>query len=332
MPKIKYEIDPHNRLVAKISGKASRISKYRKVLDGNFRIDKKSRLIYHVKKSSDFEVPQQIKLTGNWSLDKNHNLALTLDKWNKQYAQGRLLFKGKIAKVGGTNLVFSLITKNKQNKARTSILKFSGKWRANKNNRLSFYINKDKNKYDILTFANDWRINKDNRIVYSYTRRNLKRKTVSTQRIVFKGSWDISNRYALSYVLDGVSSSRFDFKVSLGIAAQRGKKKGIKYKIGIGVSQKDISLFGEWIYKKDIGLLFAIEHEKGKRSTVAFSARVKLGKKNNLVFSLKNKEGRFLGIDITLSRDVLSGRKNSFIKFILNTEEGVVQIGAGFAW
>ena len=332
MPKIRYEIDPHNRLVAKISGKVSRVSKYRKVVDGYFIIDKKSRLIYHVKKSSDVDIPQQIKLTGNWSLDKSHNLIFTLDKWNKQYARGRLLFKGKIVQAGGSNLAFSLTTKNKQNKAGASILKFSGKWRADKNNRLSFYIKKDKNKYDILTLANEWRVNKDNRIVYSYARRNLKRKTVAIQRVVFKGVWDISNRYILSYVLDGVSFSRFDFKVSLGIAAQRGKRKGVKYKIEVGSSRKEIFLLGKWGYKKGAGLLFAIEYEKGGRSVIAFGASVKLGKRNSLVFSLKNKKGKFLGIDVILSGDMLSGRKNSFIKFILNTEESAVQIGAGFVW
>ena len=42
MQKIRYEIDPHNRLVR-------RLPRFRKVIDGKFKIDKKNTLIYHVK-------------------------------------------------------------------------------------------------------------------------------------------------------------------------------------------------------------------------------------------------------------------------------------------
>jgi len=48
--KIKYEIDPRNRLISQKTGKKSHITKYRHVLDGKFKIDKNNNITHHVKK------------------------------------------------------------------------------------------------------------------------------------------------------------------------------------------------------------------------------------------------------------------------------------------
>ena len=50
--KITYEIDPHNRLIAKETNKASAVAGFREVLDGKFSIGESNSLAYHVKKGS----------------------------------------------------------------------------------------------------------------------------------------------------------------------------------------------------------------------------------------------------------------------------------------
>ena len=49
MQKVRYEIDPHNRLVIDDSGRKSDLTKFRKVIDGRFKTDKFNNLSYHVK-------------------------------------------------------------------------------------------------------------------------------------------------------------------------------------------------------------------------------------------------------------------------------------------
>ena len=49
MERVRYEIDPHNRLVIrKTAGKTS-LPYFRKVVTGRFKIDKNNALTYHVK-------------------------------------------------------------------------------------------------------------------------------------------------------------------------------------------------------------------------------------------------------------------------------------------
>ena len=87
MQKIRYEIDPHNRLT--ILGPY----RFRSVIDGTFKLAGRNNLAYHVKKSDNLDVPQQIKFSGTWSLSKDHELILTLDKWNNQCEGNRLVSK-----------------------------------------------------------------------------------------------------------------------------------------------------------------------------------------------------------------------------------------------
>ncbi|MEK7850031.1 MAG: hypothetical protein AAB213_04385 [Candidatus Omnitrophota bacterium] len=98
MEKIRYEVDPHNRLTR--LGPA----RFRTVLDGEFKLDDNNSLAYHVKKSDSIDVPQQIKFSGNWSLDTGHNLILTLDKWNNQVEGNKLVLKSELLSArGGVN-------------------------------------------------------------------------------------------------------------------------------------------------------------------------------------------------------------------------------------
>jgi len=94
--KITYTVDPHNRLVAKKTGKASGVKGHRQVLDGRFKIGKDNSLTYHVKKSSRTDTPQQVKLSGRYSLERDRDLVLTLNKWSNQVEGNKLIIKGQL--------------------------------------------------------------------------------------------------------------------------------------------------------------------------------------------------------------------------------------------
>ena len=99
MEKVRYEIDPHNRLVIKKTGKKTKLARFRRVLDGRFKTDRINSLTYHIKAPipQDLNAPHQVKLRGRWSLTKNHDLRLTLDKWRRQTFGDQLTLQGDIA-------------------------------------------------------------------------------------------------------------------------------------------------------------------------------------------------------------------------------------------
>lgn len=198
--KITYEIDPHNRLIAKKTNKASRIAGFREVLDGRFSIGEDNALIYHVKRPANSDIPQQIKLSGKYALDAEHNLVLTLNKWNNQVEGNKLIIKSQLLNAKSDELTFSVGTRDSSGKDSIYILKLNGIWNANKQNQLSFDITKEKGPKDKLILQGSWKINSNNEITYT-----------SADTLTFKGYWDITKNQRIAYVLNKEMNSRFDF-------------------------------------------------------------------------------------------------------------------------
>ena len=188
---ISYEIDPHNRLIAKKTGRASGVTGFREVLDGRFSIGEDNSFAYHVKKSSNSDIPQQIRLSGDYSLDAGHNLILTLNKWNNQVEGNKLIIKSQLLDAKDNELAF---------KGSIYILKLNGAWHADKQNRLSFEVTKEKGPKDRLTLQGSWKLNNNNEITYT-----------SANTLTFKGCWDITENQRITYILNKKINSGFEF-------------------------------------------------------------------------------------------------------------------------
>ncbi len=284
MEKIRYEVDPHNRLTRLGPGR------FRQVIDGEFKLDDDNNLCYHVKKSDNIDIPQQIKFSGGWSLDKGHNLILTLDKWNNQVEGNKLVLKSELLSARGDELAFSVETRRG-----TYILKFGGSWQADKHNRLSFNVTKERDSArgssDKLTLQGKWEINKQNELVYVYLK-NI---------ITLRGYWDITEKNRLSYVLDKDLGSKFDFSV----AFQRTKKDSLRYGVsfGYGARKRTVVLFGKWRFDKNTGLSFEIKYA-----------------------------GKGVKVEAELSRSLLKGLGEAFIKTLVSEKEYAIMVGAGWRW
>ncbi|MBM3255815.1 MAG: hypothetical protein FJZ08_05895, partial [Candidatus Omnitrophica bacterium] len=249
--KIRYEVDPHNRLIAARSKKESVLNKYREVLEGRFSIDKHNSLIYHLKRSRDFELPQQIKFQGRWSLNSQHDLVLTLDKWNNQCQGDKLIISGNIISAKADELVFSAMTRDSRGKGQIYLLKLSGFWQADVYNRLSFNIEKEEGPAERLTLECAWEVDRSNKLVYNYTKQGLKRKDKLIQSIAFQGYWDVINKHRISYIISRELNSRLDFKASF----EKPLKNSLQYQIGIGINNKKtpLKIFGSWRVNKKVG-------------------------------------------------------------------------------
>lgn len=300
MEKIRYEIDPQNKLIYYKTRKESKVPEFRYVLDGKFKIDEENCLIYRVKKPQGSDIPQQIKLSSGILSAKDNELAFVVN------------------------------TKDSNGAAHINILKLSGAWRADKYNRLSFQVTKDSGPPDALTLKGAWEINKQNQIIYSYKKSRLKTKEKESDGITFKGWWDITEKNRISYILNKEINSVFDFKVSF----QRPRYNFIRYSLGLGAIPKErkFAISGMWRIDKNLGLLFEIDYERGQTKAIAFGGICNLNKDKTLEFKLKNQKGEGLGIDVKLSKTILKDQGEAFIQALASRKKAEIVSGIGFMW
>ncbi|MEI6832253.1 MAG: hypothetical protein WCK61_06055 [Candidatus Omnitrophota bacterium] len=190
------------------------------------------------------------------------------------------------------------------------ILKLKGTWRANEYNELCFEVTLRKGppacrsgRPETYTFKGTWKLNNNQQIEYSCGD--------GPDVLTFKGYWNISSANRLVYILEGSSTSRFEFKVQLEYPTFRPKKGEIRYRIGVGIRQsrltapgKIIILYGEWKFGRNLGLTFQMDYGQGKVKSIAFGAVVTFDR-NKVIFALKNEFGEPLGITLTMTHKFL---------------------------
>jgi len=339
MQKLRYEVDPHNRLIVSETGAKLDLTRFRRVFDGSFKTGSDSTLIYHIKGpmyglEAERKAPHQVKLRGKWSLNKNHDLVLTLDKWRRQTFGDEITLQGQIVAASANSISFAASTRSEKNIDIRNILKLEGRWQADEHNRLTFRVNKGEGKHDTLTFDGIWDVDKKHRIVYRYEKAQLIRKRRVKQNIIFEGHWDITRRNRLSYEISRKENSGFEFRTEIAVL----DKNSIKYKIGIGVSDKKqpfrrvITLFGRWKIKRNVGLLFEIKYEEGKVKAITFGADAKLTKEDKVEFKLKNELRKNLGLELKLSRKLLRGDGEAFLKLLKDKKEASIYAGMAWRW
>ncbi len=332
---MRYEVDPYNRLILR-SGKRSDLHKFRKVLDGRFKV-KNNELSYHVKSpaSGDKNEPHQIKLKGKWSLTDNHDLRITLDKLGRETLGDEVTLQGGILDVKANSILFAVTTRTKENAHSTYILDLKGVWRADENNRLLFHVKKTSGKHDILTFKGIWEVNKNHEIIYQYEKKELIKKKSRTHTLTFKGHWDIKDKIRIAYALSGSGDSEFHFTSSAGIF----KENYIKYELGIGLNKKtgpvrrSVTLFGAWKITRNAGLIFETKYANKKVHAATFGAEARLSGKDTILFKLKNNiENRDIGISVKLSRKVLKGNGEAFMRVLRSNRGSAVYVGIARGW
>lgn len=337
MKKVRYEIDPYNRLVLDNSGdRSNALPKFRKVLDGRFRIGEGNELSYLVKAplSGTEDIPNQLQLKGRFSLTDDHDLCLTLDKQYREMFGDRLVLEGEIADVDANSLLFAVTTKTESGTF-TYALNIEGVWKADENNRLSFYIKKEKGRYDILTFNGVWEIDKNYRIIYCYEKTGLIRKKTRTHTLTFEGRWDIKEKFRISYMLAGDTDSAFTFRSGFGIF----KKDLIRYEVGITLSGRlrpavrKIALWGRWNLRRGVGLVFEIGYAGRDKRPIVFGADARLSHGDTVSFKLTSADGgNDMGAELELSRKILEGSGEAFLRILKSKQESAVYAGAAWRW
>jgi len=297
LDKVYYEIDPFNRLIARNPpGKASRIKRFRKVIYGRFRTDSDNAIFYEVNKSQGIDIPQKIKFSGRYSLDKSHNFIITLNKWSNQCEGNRLSLKTGIIDAKNNEIAFLINSKAGRNRGLSYVMKLYGAWRADKRNRLIFEVERDGGEADVLALSGAWEIGKNNEIIY--------RRDKNSQVITFKGRWDIAARGRISYALDKKMNSGFNFKSSLGTLSQNGKNAYLTFDVGINISdakklRRKIILTGRWKIDKNKELVFETADAEAGEAKLKFTNKMFSGNGLAYIESMVKGNERFAGGGIT---------------------------------
>ncbi|MCF7870197.1 MAG: hypothetical protein K9L69_04005 [Candidatus Omnitrophica bacterium] len=287
-------------------------------MKGFFTTDKNNNLIYILDKPAkwkkEHDLPDKIKLTGTWKLDKNHNLVLKTTK-TKNYPKSSLTLYGKIEKVNSDYLSFRLQKSSISYLSQKHLITLRGRWQADKFNRLTFEVKK-KDKPDTLRFKNIWEINKNNKIIYIYKRKVLKTKKKQEQSIQFSGFWQLANKNKICYKLTHSKKSQFDFRAHLQTTNVYPKKGAIKYRIGVGYGktrkEKTLKLYGSWKFSRKLGLFFEVGYGRGKLKRYSFSAKVNLTNKDKITFSLLDNKDRPLGLKLRYQRKLFNKKDLEF--------------------
>jgi hypothetical protein len=324
-----FEVDPFNRLVYRKTGKESGVKQFRSVLEGEFQVSQDNLITYRLKNPVS-SGPQQFKLSGNWSLDDNYNLVLTLDKENNQRKGNKLTLQSQLIDARADELTFALSTGDSPAREHFYLLKLTGKWQADKYNRLSFLVSKENSAPDTLTLCTAWEINQQNELVYTYIKTGLKRKDKLTRTLTFKGFWDIAEKKRICYVLNRQIGSAFDFQIS----AARPAPKGLEYEIGFGASpaKKKFLLFGSWKISEKLGLIFEMPAGGRKIQRIIFGASCRLAKGHLLELKLKNSRQENLGIAVHLARTFLKGLGQAYVQALKDGQELSLVAGVGIKW
>ena len=337
MEKIRYEIDPFNRLVIDEAGDESGLTMFRKVLDGSFKVDEDNNLSYHVKSplSSDETLPNQIRIKGSWELTDSYDLRLIVDKASRRTFGDKIILQGEILDARADSLVFAITTIAKENTRSTYVLDLKGAWKADANNRLSFHVKKEKGKYDILTFNGAWEVGKNHRIIYRYEKAALIRKKKEVHELIFDGYWDINDRLRISYILGAGTDSVFDFESSIGVF----KEGFIEYEVGISLTGHEepnvriVTIFGSWNLRRNVGLIFEVEYKNKEIHAIVFGADAKLTDKDTVSFRLRDEtEHQDIGVELELSHQILNGDGEAFLRLLSTKQEYAIYAGAAWQW
>jgi hypothetical protein len=236
------------------------------------------------------------------------------------------LRKRFIAAESDSLVIETIQTDSLSNRQSLRILKLKGTWRANDDNEICFDVTLRKGPPETYTFKGSWKINNNQQIEYSCGE--------GPDVLTFKGCWEISSANRLVYILEGSSTSRFEFKVQFESPTFYPKSGQIRYRIGIGVRQNRLTapgqvliLYGEWKFGRNLGLIFQMDYGQGKINAIEFGSEVTFGR-NKIIFNLKDQLSQPLGITLTMTHKFLKTfNAEAFIKLKSLRDEKRVEAG-----
>lgn len=269
----------------------------------------KHKIKFNANTNNDLVVSRRLVLNGKWSLTADNDLEYRISASRKGEYGESILFKGVIREVAGSYLSFSVKQVEGSKGSVSSNIKLTGRWQADRNNRITFLVFRGKSSYDSIKFQGAWEVDKKNSLIYRYSKKDLKTGTRNLQTLIFKGFWELGKN-RLIYRVEGRSDSSFSFKAALQTRSIRARSGAIKYQVGIIYSQsgirktrrQTITIFGVWKLGRDLSLEFAVKYYGRDLHSISFGISKLVWKDGKLKLSLKSIRGRDLGLELECTK------------------------------
>ena len=307
--RVQYTFDSTNRLLVTSPDGAADGVRIQRVISGAVTTDAGNRLIYRVDTpaaQNGASRRRRFDLDGTWGITPNHQLFLTLHEASRLRRQ-TLYLKGAITKVEAHAITLALRRHTSGGDRTIQRLRLSGRWQADRKNRLSFLVERSDGSDDRLTFQSGWKLGRHNTLIYRYRKHAVGSRRGGMRTLRFAGVWDLTQANRLVYRLDASGKSAFDFRASLQTKSLNAREGRIVYQVGIGLSSgktlsNRVTLFGRWKLNRDLSVSFEIPYADGRREGLRLNGTYSLSEPDAVTIALRDRRNRPMGLSVTFTR------------------------------
>ncbi|PIQ81801.1 MAG: hypothetical protein COV76_07055 [Candidatus Omnitrophica bacterium CG11_big_fil_rev_8_21_14_0_20_64_10] len=271
-------------------------------------------------------------ISGRWEMTRRHDLI-----YRKDGPEEQIVVQGPLLQAKPGQVTFRVDRQAVGGDLTGRRLTLRGRWQADPKNRLSFVVDRRSRPSDWLVLQGAWELNRRNEILYRWRGEQLKTKKKTERLIRFQGVWELSDDRHLTYVLDRELGSSFRFRGTYQTPTLAAKTGAIRFQIGAEVKGRrrveTITLFGKW--KLSRGLALALEMPAGpghRRRQITFGADFEIGRAGQVTARLKTGSGEPLGIEVALTRSLLAGSGEAFLRLNRSLEAQAVEAGVRLRW
>jgi len=308
---IRYAFDELNRLVVGERRPTAERVRPSRLVEGTVTTDAGNRLLYLVESPAGADGrlgPHRYHLDGTWALTRGHELSLTLHE-GADASRQTLYLKGTLAEARARALTFALWRQGPDGRRTAQRLSLTGRWQADRTNRLTFLVEKADGSEDRLTFDGAWSVGARHELLYRYRLRTGPRLAGPPHTLRFSGVWDIRRADRLVYQVEGSPDSAFEFRASLQRPSLNAREGRLVYQVGIGLSRgrtqtQRVALFGTWKLNRDFSISFEVPYAGGRVHAIRFEGTYALTSRNRIAVALQGRREEPLGLTVTFTRDL----------------------------
>ena len=268
---------------------------------------------------------------GVWELTRGHQL-----RYRRRGHEEQVLLTGDLVSSDANSLTFRLHQASREEDVQSRRMSLQGRWQADSRQRLTFLVEREQGAQEALTLEGGWEVGPANEILYRFERTSLKAGTKSLHQLRFEGYWEVGEDRRLAYVLDAGSDSAFRFRGAFQTASILPKEGFLRYQIGAEAQGRrrlqTVTLFGKWKLSRDFSLEFEVPYSGGFRKTMRFGATYAWDDRTEISARLTTPGGGPLGLEISLHREFLNGRGETFVRLRRSLEETAAEAGARIRW
>lgn len=271
-------------------------------------------------------------IDGVWRLTPRHEL-----QYQQTGNRNEVMVSGPITQAGALGLSFRVAETSVDEDVVDREMTLRGIWQADDRNRLKFLAERQDGSRGRLTLQGAWEIGPRQEILYRWQAEAADGGRRSVSRLIrFLGYWDVGEDKRLVYHLEESSDSGFRFMGAFQTPSVLPKRGELRYQLGVEAEGRrldwTITLFGKWKVSDRWGLSFEMPYREGRPHSIDFGVSYHLDRLGNIACQLRTRQGKSLGLELTLTREFQKGQGEAFLRLRRSIEESAVEGGVRFQW